>query len=331
MVENVNAIKAADEELTDLRANEEIVDEIQNGINVQYNKDILCRKNKKLIIHCIKLFISSAITAKNDDECNEYVQAGYVGLLEAINAYKPGVSKFSSYAVWHIRKNLYNQYRFQKTSLFITQRYWDEIIRFQKAERQLEQEGKEINYENLAQLLDVTPYVYRMVTSAREMLSVISLNNQTYDDSGKPTEYLEFLAAEDNVEAEVTQNVYAWELKEALIASKSISKRASKMLCERYIDGMLPEDIGKQNRCSRQNVQSATYNGLNSICAHDNFLKFFVDEKTAIEEAKRRREEIIRKKRARSEYQKQYYISKKAERTAPYAVINNDSKGRRSK
>ena len=77
--------------------NEELVEQIQAGINVQENMEKLYEQNKGLIYKTVNPFKKCA-------EFDDLLQEAYIGLHEAVYAYKPGESKFATYFPWRIRK-----------------------------------------------------------------------------------------------------------------------------------------------------------------------------------------------------------------------------------
>lgn len=318
MSQSKNTVTESKDTTIDGRTNEDIVADIQAGNNVMHNKEVLCRKNEGLVACCIKAYISSSIFA-NQDEKDEYMQEGYIGLLQAAMSYKVGVSKFTTYATWYIRRNIYAHFRFKKTSLYIPSAYWEGIVKFQKARRKLEIEGKEITFENIAQLIDVTPQTYQSLLKAYSDVAVISLNDKcTSDEEG--SEYWEYLEANDDTEDEVIQEIYYEQIQKALNSSKTISKRGSKMICERIFDGMKFEDIGKKNSCTQTNACMVVKSGIDKLLTDSDFASFFTDRDTAVKEAARRREELLINKRkkneSRKEYHRQYYLRKKQEKAA---------------
>lgn len=318
MSQSKNTVTETKNATIDGRTNEDIVADIQAGNNVMYNKEVLCRKNEGFVAHCIKAYVSSSIFS-NQDEKDEYMQEGYLGLLQAAMDYKVGESRFTTYAAWHIRRNLYALLRFKMTSLYIPSAYWESIVKFRKATRQLDIEGKETTFENISQLIDITPQTYQSLLKANSDVAVISLNVKCIsDDEG--SEYWEYLEANDDTEAEVIQEIYYEQIQKALDSSRAISKRGSKMICERIFDGMKFEDIGKKNSCTKSNARMVINSGLDKLLTDSDFSSFFTDRDTAVKEAARRREELLINKRkkneSRKEYHRQYYLRKKQEKAA---------------
>lgn len=86
-------------------SNEEIVDQIQKGIEVTANQERLWKQNKKFVSYCIKKYIGSCEQQDYEDFMNE----GFIGLITAATRFKIQESdaKFLSYASYYIRAALY--------------------------------------------------------------------------------------------------------------------------------------------------------------------------------------------------------------------------------
>ena len=77
--------------------NEELVEHIQQGINVQENMTALYEQTKKFIYMIVKPFMKYA-------EPDDLLQEGFLGLHEAAYSYRPGDAKFITYLPYRIRK-----------------------------------------------------------------------------------------------------------------------------------------------------------------------------------------------------------------------------------
>lgn len=77
--------------------NEELVEQIQAGINVRGNLEVLYEQNKGLIYKTVNPFKKCA-------EFDDLLQEAYIGLHEAAYSYRPGEAKFITYLPYRIRK-----------------------------------------------------------------------------------------------------------------------------------------------------------------------------------------------------------------------------------
>ncbi len=85
-------------------SNEEIVEQIQKGIDVTANQERLWKKNKGFVVRCIKKYVGSC----SEQDFNDFLQEGFFGLVEAAYSFDIGrETKFLTYAEYGIRKAVY--------------------------------------------------------------------------------------------------------------------------------------------------------------------------------------------------------------------------------
>lgn len=84
--------------------NEEIVKNIQDGIDVMANQEKLWQQNRGFVAQCIKKYVGSC----DAQDFNDFLQEGFIGLAEAARSYdaEHGV-KFLTYAEYSIRRAVY--------------------------------------------------------------------------------------------------------------------------------------------------------------------------------------------------------------------------------
>ena len=81
-----------------VKTNEELVELVQQGVDVQDNLKILYEQNKRYIYKIANPFMKYA-------EADDILQEAYIGFQEAVYDYIPGDAKLTTYAAWKIRKN----------------------------------------------------------------------------------------------------------------------------------------------------------------------------------------------------------------------------------
>jgi len=85
-------------------SNEEIVEQIQKGIEVTANQERLWKKNKGFVVQCIKKYVGDC----EQQDFNDFLQEGFIGLIEAAYSFEKGQGvKFLTYAEYGIRKAVY--------------------------------------------------------------------------------------------------------------------------------------------------------------------------------------------------------------------------------
>lgn len=85
-------------------SNEEIVEQIQKGMDVTANQERLWQKNKGFVALCIKKYVGSC----SGQDFNDFLQEGFIGLMEAAHSFDNGHgTKFLTYAEYRVRKSVY--------------------------------------------------------------------------------------------------------------------------------------------------------------------------------------------------------------------------------
>ncbi len=85
-------------------SNEEIVEQIQRGIEVTAYQERLWHKNKGFVVQCIKKHVGGC----DGQDFNDFLQEGFIGLVEAAYSFDAGRGvKFLTHAEYSIRRAVY--------------------------------------------------------------------------------------------------------------------------------------------------------------------------------------------------------------------------------
>ena len=85
-------------------SNEEIVEQIQRGIEVTANQERLWRNNEGFVRWVVRKYIGAC--CKEDLE--DFMQQGFIGLVAAAGKYRPGAGmKFLAYAENYIKTSIF--------------------------------------------------------------------------------------------------------------------------------------------------------------------------------------------------------------------------------
>lgn len=85
-------------------SNEEIVEQIQQGVDVTGNQERLWQKNRGFVAWCIKKHVGIC----DGQDFYDFMQEGFIGLVEAAHSFSSGKgAKFLTYAEYSIRKAVY--------------------------------------------------------------------------------------------------------------------------------------------------------------------------------------------------------------------------------
>ena len=229
-------------------SNEEIVEQIQKGIEVTTNQERLWQKNKGFVVRCIKKYVGSC----SDQDFNDFLQEGFIGLVEAAHSFDIGKeAKFLTYAAYYmVRVPEYLKTRMRKLAAF-KQEYREEFHREPDSEEILN--ALHISHRSLCHL-----------EKTMLNMSTKSLDEYISDDGG--TSLLDLLSSDEKVDALAGGSEYQRELHEELEAALSIldDKTALMIRCvyyQRNNYNKTAEIFG----CSRQAVDERIKKGFYKI------------------------------------------------------------------
>lgn len=243
-------------------SNEEIVEQIQKGVEVTTNQERLWKKNKGFVVRCIKKYVGSC----NEQDFNDFMQEGFIGLMEAAHSFdiEKG-AKFLTYAEYGIRKAVYrynglNTYmvrvpeylktRMRKLAAF-KREYREEFLR--EPEPKEIQRVLRISYRSLCHL-----------EKTMQNMHTKSLDEYISDDGG--ASLLEMLSMDEKIDELAVGSEYQRELHEELEEALSILdyKTALMIRCAYYQRNnytRTAEIFG----CSRQAVDERIKKGFYKI------------------------------------------------------------------
>ncbi|MDE7274235.1 MAG: sigma-70 family RNA polymerase sigma factor [Lachnospiraceae bacterium] len=213
-------------------SNEEIVEQIQKGIEVTANQERLWKKNKGFVVRCIKKYVGSC----SGQDFNDFLQEGVIGLVEAAHSFDIGKgAKFLTYAEYGIRKSVY-RYNGLNTYMVRVPGYLKTRMRKLAAFKQeyREEFHRDPDPEEIQRTLCIS---YRSLCHLEKTMlnmSTKSLDEYISDDGG--TSLLDLLSSDERVDALAGGSEYQRELHEELEAALSIldDKTALMIRCAYY-------------------------------------------------------------------------------------------------
>jgi RNA polymerase primary sigma factor len=257
-IETVTAVSFIEVKVLVMR-NEEIVEQIQQGIDVFANQERLWNKNKPYVIKCIKKYIGMC----DQQDFEDFVNEGFIGLVTAASEYKSdkGVS-FLTYATYHIRSALY-RYNGLNTYTVKVPEYLKIRIRklatFKKEYREKYQ--REPSPEEIQKALCISGKSLRHLEKTIFNMKIISLDKYISEDND--TELVDVLSTDEKIEELVIKSQYQRELHEALEEALSILDNTTAMMIRcSYYQGNCYSFTALKFGCSRQNVHERIKKGF---------------------------------------------------------------------
>lgn len=242
--------------------NEEIVEQIQTGIEVSANQEKLWKKNKGFVIRCIKKYVGDCDKQDFDD----FLQEGFLGLLEAAHSFDIGKGvKFLTYAEYSIRKFVY-RYNGLNTYMVRIPEYLKTRMRKLAAFKQeyREKYHREPDPEEITGALCIS---YRSLCHLEKtMLNMSTKSLDEYITDDGDTSLIDMLSTDEKIDELAGFSEYQRELHEKLEAALSIldNKTALMVRCV-YYQGNGYAKTAKIFGCSRQAVDERIKKGFYKI------------------------------------------------------------------
>lgn len=199
-------------------SNEEIVEQIQKGINITVNQERLWQRNRGFVVWCIKKYVGSC----DAQDFNDFIQEGFIGLIEAANSFDIDRDvKFLTYAEYDIRRSIY-RYKGLNTYMVRVPEYLKTRMRrlaaFKKEYR--EEHHKDPKPKEIQRVLHIS---YRSLCHLEKTMlnmSVRSLDEYISDDG--ETSLIDILSVDEKIDELAECSEYQKELHEALEGALSV-------------------------------------------------------------------------------------------------------------
>lgn len=213
-------------------SNEEIVEKIQKGIEVEANQERLWNKNRGFVALCIKKYAGNC----HEQDFEDFLHEGFIGLMAAARKYKASHgAKFLTYAGYHVRNALYC-YKGQNTYTVRVPEYLKAEMRklaaFQK--EYWEEHKKNPTSEEMQEFLGINAIALRHLEKTMMNMHAMSLDAYVSEDGD--ASLLDLLSSDEKIDDLVCGSVYMRELHQALEDALSIldSRTAMMIRCVFY-------------------------------------------------------------------------------------------------
>ena len=242
--------------------NEEIVEQIQNGIDVTANQERLWTNNRAYVMKCIRKYVG--VCDRQDYE--DFINEGFIGLVAAAGRYKAGQgTKFLTYATFHIRAALY-RYNGLNTYTVHVPEYLKERMRKLAAFRQEYREtfGGEPEPADIQKALGISARALRHLEKTLLNMKTRSLDAYISDDG--ESSLMDLLAADEQVDELAGGSVYQKELHQELEGALSIlDKKTALMIRCAYYQRNSYAKTAEIFGCSRQAAEERIKKGFYKI------------------------------------------------------------------
>ena len=248
-------------------SNEEIVEQIQQGIDVTLNQERLWKNCRKYIKYLIRKMCGFG----NDIEDLE--QQGFIGLITAAMKYDSKAEvKFLTYATYHIRASIFRYNANCCSSVRVPAYLKTNIRKYERIRQQYKNDkGRYPTEDEYMAELHISMKALLHLEKIIHNMNAVSVDWSISDDG--ETTLLDMLESDENIEDLVTYSIYNKELKIALDSALSILDADTRTFIQSvYYQRNTREYTAKIFGCSKQNVSVKIERGFWKIL-HSSHLK----------------------------------------------------------
>lgn len=239
--------------------NEELVEQIQLGINKKENLTALYEQNKGFIFHIVKPLSAYA-------ELDDLMQEGYIGFQEAIEPFRiiEDGAKFTTYAAYKIRHNCLKYIENNDTKRIPNYlknkiRKYNHFVSTYEAEHESEPSD-----ELIMQQLKISQVQLENLRKAMHEQTCISIHSQVPGTEDCAME--DILADASNMIEDAEEKIYQTQLHEQMEnAISNLPDRQEKIIKERYFENKTLGDIADDLMLSKERIRQIERTALKKL------------------------------------------------------------------
>jgi RNA polymerase sigma factor (sigma-70 family) len=251
------------------RSNEELVEEIRKGVNVDENKVQLYRQNSGLIHKYVLKF------ARYDENFDDWESEAYFAVEKAIAEYDPEKGSFSTCLRWQLMGVLYTYKR--KTNPLPA---WmlDSMIKCNKAQAEIEKEKGIATPEEIAKRAGISLKQLETVMVAKRFLFPVSTSTPLTEDEEITLE--DSIEDEHRFEDDVIEHIYEDEVKKELwaVVSEVLSEREFYIIEQMYKEKKTGTEIARQEGKFSQDIYAVRARAIKKLQYNSDLLKPFAKD-----------------------------------------------------
>lgn len=248
--------------------NEEIVEQIQQGINVQKNMTALYEQTKKFIYMIVKPFMKYA-------EPDDLLQEGFLGLYEAAYSYRPGQAKFITYLPYRIRKCCIRYLENNSNTKRIPSHRLNEIRIFKHfCQKYSNEHGHYPDDKTIMQELELSEAKLNNIRKVIYEQNCISIHSVAPGAEDAALE--DIIADPSNMEEDVEEKMFQEYERQVLDdAIKNLPEREAEIVQDRYFKNKTLAVIADEKRLSKERVRQLQNKALGRLRKSDKLQELY--------------------------------------------------------
>lgn len=237
------------------------------------NEDALteiCRKNRGLIRMIVKnlrpVYENESKNSAAIIELDDLMQYGYIGLIKAVKVYDPDKGSFANNAVWWIRKEIFRSMDNNEHTIRMSVDTRNKLVKLQRFRRSFVNEyGFEPRIDEISTFLEVSRPVAERLLKVEAQGQIRSLNSPIKDTDGE-YEVMDTVPDEHNHYEDLEQSIFEDQARKELWASvDTLKEKESLILHERYQNGKMLKEIGKDLGVTSERVRQIETKALKTL------------------------------------------------------------------
>lgn len=241
-------------------SNEEIVKQIQSGVDITKNQERLWNNNKGMVYKIVRQ------CGADNDMAEDLAQQGFIGLINATRQYDPdGEALFITYAIPFIRGSVY-RYMASTYNIFHIPQYMRKRLReYEKLMREAKDSGQKLSDDEICRSLSISGQALKDINNTLERISIYSLD-ETIPGGDEENTLLDSIASDENIEQLAISGLWEKELHETLQKAFTVldEKTLEMIKCVYYL-GFSKSSVAEMLHCSQVYVGSRIERGFKKI------------------------------------------------------------------
>ena len=242
-------------------SNEEIVEQIQKGIDVAASQERLLKQNRKFVRHLVRKLCGHM---ENEADLEDYEQEGSIGLLTAAMRYDKGRgTSFLTCAGYYVKAAVIRYSENCCSSVRVPVYLKERIRKYAKYRQQcMNEKGRYPTRDELLEVLDISARSLDHLEKTLYNMKAVSIDKD-YSDGDGESSLIGMLQSGEDIEELITYSVYSRDLKKALDSALCILDADTRKAVQSvYYQGNSMKHTARVLGCSTQAVYEKTRKGF---------------------------------------------------------------------
>ncbi len=260
--------------MSTLKTNEELVAEIQSGINMEENKVQLFRQNKGLIVKYAQNYMNDRT---DEEELQDYVSEGYFAVEKACTYYEPKKGASFSTILGYCMQYYFAKYTRNGRLVGIPRGVRENGIKYSKTRAGLLMEKGEAVDAEIMERLGLTESNIETVRTAYTLSVISSLDEPILQSDGSTTNLAEIVADDFDLEKTSVQEITDEQISKILweCINETLTEKRIEVLKMHFRDGLGISQIAKVKGLSRQAVSSMLISSMKKLKKSNELKKLY--------------------------------------------------------